>query len=246
MRPVIGITTSVKIDGEDKDRLRIYLNMAYSDAIYAAGGLPLLIAPPPGADPGTLDAILDRLDGVLFTGGHDLHSRHYGRPLHPRTEPMHERRGCFEVEFFRRADARGLPILAVCLGQQIANVARGGALIQHLDDIAAAPRIAHQERGAETPVHPIAIQRGSRLAAIVGRLHMDVNSRHHQAIDPDALGAGLRVAARAPDGVIEAVECEQDRFLIAVQWHPEDMTSQAAHFALFRALVAAAAVRVSV
>lgn len=245
MQPIIGITTSIRTDHDGQERLRVYLNAAYSDAIYAAGGLPWLIAPPPTVSAPGLDSLLEHLDGVLFTGGHDLHPRHYGRPVHPHTKPMHERRGRFEVEFFRRADACGIPILAVCLGQQVANVARGGTLIQHIDDGAGDPRILHQETEteADTPVHAVEIDSGSRLHAIVGGTRLEVNSRHHQALDPQALGAGLHITARAPDGVIEAVEAEGDRFLVAVQWHPEDMTSRAEHFALFRALVDAAAIR---
>lgn len=240
MRPIIGITTSVKLDGEDNQRLQIYLNTAYSDAIYAAGGMPLLIAPPPVVNAEILDEILSRVHGVLFTGGHDLHPRHYDQTVHERTEPMHERRGQFEVEFFRRADVRGRPILAICLGQQVANVARGGRLIQHVDDLKASPHIDHQERGAATPVHAADIREDSLLATIVHGTTVEVNSRHHQAVDPGSIGDGLRPVAFAPDGVIEAVESTDGRFLVGVQWHPEDMTARAEHRALFAALVEAA------
>lgn len=249
MRPTIGITTSVKREIEDAEHLRIYLNAAYADAIYEAGGLPLLIPPPPTPDPLWFDEILDRVDAVLFTGGHDLHPRHYRQTAHAKTEPMHERRGQFEVEFFRRADSRKTPVLAICLGQQVANVARGGSLIQHIGDQTtavvadgrqAAANIEHQDSSAETPVHAAEIRRDSRLATIIRASTVEVNSRHHQAVDPAALGAGLRPVAFAPDGVIEAIEATDDRFLIGVQWHPEDMTGRAEHRALFAALVAAA------
>lgn len=264
MRPVIGITPSFVHDKGPPPRNRVMLNAAYADAIYLAGGLPLVLAPPPegmprapesassrpaagndrsapaaGPEEAVYSQVLQRCDGLLFTGGPDLDPRHYGQKPHEKTQVMHPRRDAFDIGLFRAADAVRKPILSVCLGCQIANVARGGCLIQHVDDIRRENPLTHHLPGGESAYHDIEITPGSALAKIVGGTRIRVNSRHHQTLDPSSVGDELRVVAHAPDGIIEAVENMEGRFFLAVQWHPEDMIDRREHLALFEALVAA-------
>lgn len=234
-RPVIGVTMSFASD--PGQRPREYLNAAYTDAVLAAGGLPQPLPVPEKFDPELADELLARLDGLLFTGGPDLDPRHYGQTRHPQTEVMDARRDGFELELFKRAEKRGVPILAVCLGCQIANVARGGCLIQHLEDTPRPTPIRHRTEDGSDAFHPVQIEPRSRLSQIVGRSQMEVNSRHHQALDASQFGGGLRPVAFAPDGTVEAAEDAGANFLLAVQWHPEDLTDRPEHLALFRALV---------
>ncbi len=248
MRPVIGITAGFDVAPNVEPRCeRLTLLAPYFDAIYAAGGLPRPLAPPPEFDDALLDEILHGLDGLLFTGGPDVDPQSYGQLPHRETHTLHPRRNAFDLALFRRADtlrqrspyATPLPILAICLGFQQVHVARGGRLIQHLDDVSRSPPTPHRApRGGA--FHPVRIEPSSHLAEIVGTTELDVNSRHHQAVDPAYPGQGLRPAASAPDGVLEAHEDCDGRFLLAVQWHPENLTDRREHLALFRALVDAA------
>lgn len=240
MRPVIGVTMSFSDEMGSPPRPRAYLNAAYTDAVLAAGGLPMPIPIPREPDPDLIAAMLRRCDGLLFTGGEDLDPRHYGQPKHPQTSVMAARRDAFELPLFKAADASGLPTLCICLGCQIAGVARGGCLIQHVDDLPATPRIVHHMPDFTSAYHPVRVRPESRLARIVGATHFEVNSRHHQVLKPDQTGDGLHAVAFAPDETVEAIEAAGDRFLIAVQWHPEDLIDRQEHFRLFTALVTAA------
>ncbi len=241
MRPLIGITVSAETTKSVPPRDRMYLNTAYSDAVFAAGGLPYPLPLPAAASPAVLDELLAPLAGLVFTGGDDLDPRHYGAERHPATEVMHPRRDAFELAFFRRADAARLPILAICLGCQVAHVARGGRLHQHIDDLSRTPALAHRSVNWQPAYHAVRIAPDSHLARIVGTTELETNSRHHQAVDADRPGRGLRTVAHAADGVLEASEDFTDgRFLLAVQWHPEDMIDRSPHLRLFEALVSAA------
>ena len=200
----------------------------YAEALRRAGIEPVLISP---GQP----ARLDGLDGLLLTGGTDLNPARYGATPHPGNEQPDDERDELETMLLRQAlDAR-LPVLAICRGLQLFNVAHGGTLIQHLDNAA-----VHVVRGDDpaTPAHEIAVAADSRLAAILGEGSHAVNSRHHQAVE--RVGAGLTIAARStPDGVVEALERSDLPFAVAVQWHPEDQArrdpSQKKLFAAFRA-----------
>ncbi len=237
-RPRIGITSNIAPDEHQPDRIRCYVNSAYVDAIFAAGGLPLVLPPPPVDAPlALMDELLATCDGILFTGGPDLDPRHYGQARHAKTEVLPARRDHFEVEFFRRADQTDAPILAICLGCQVANVARGGALVQHVDDLPRTPAIEHYKPDHSTAYHPVTVQPDTRLAAILGTRELEVNSRHHQVLDAREVGGRLRPVAFAPDGVVEAAEGVDRRFMVAVQWHPEDMIDRPEHLRLFEALV---------
>lgn len=241
MRPRIGITCNFEADGSRPARQRLVLNAAYSDAVLAAGGIPRPIATPPAPDPELMRELLGDCDGLLFTGGPDLNPQHYGQPPHPRTQVLHERRDRFDIELFRLADQADKPILSICLGCQIANVARGGALVQHVDDLKRSCEVRHYNPDHSPAFHSVRIEPDSLLARIVGRTQMEVNSRHHQVIHPQQVGGRLRAVAFAPDGVVEAAEDAQGRFLLAVQWHPEDLIDRPEHLSLFRALVEHAA-----
>ncbi len=236
-RPVIGITSSFRQTPPPTLRPQLLLNAAYSDAVFAAGGLPRPIALPEEPDTDLLDELLSGLGGLIFTGGGDLDPRQYGQPPHPRTEIMHPRRDRLELALFRRADERRLPILAICLGHQVAHVARGGRLIQHVEDLPRSPAIVHHRPDGQA-FHPVTVATDSRLARVLGSTELEVNSRHHQIVDAAAGGRGLRPVAFAPDGVLEGAEDCQDRYLLSVQWHPEDLLDRPAQLQLFADLVA--------
>ncbi|HET7417047.1 MAG TPA: gamma-glutamyl-gamma-aminobutyrate hydrolase family protein [Solirubrobacterales bacterium] len=248
MRPLIGVTTSevraaerVHQIPEGEPRVReMALGLTYMRAVEAAGGLPLVIPP---MDEEAIEPLLDRLDGICLSGGPDLDPQHYGAEPHSELGPTEPDLDRFELAVARSADARGMPILAICRGTQALNVVRGGVLHQHLPELSADIPHRQQTPGTE-PSHPVRITRGSRLAAALGYEReldvadeLDVNSFHHQAID--RLGEGLEVTARAPDGTIEAVEDPQREFVIGVQWHAETLVHRPYEATLFRRFVEA-------
>jgi putative glutamine amidotransferase len=215
------------------------LGLPYLRGLEAAGGLPVVM--PPLHDE-AIEPLLDRFDGICLSGGPDLDPQGYGAEPHPQLGPIEPDLDRFELAVARRADARGMPILAICRGTQALNVVRGGALHQHLPEIST--EISHRQLipGDQTS-HAVAVEPGSRLAAALRSEEVevgdriDVNSFHHQAID--RLGEGLRISARAPDGTIEAVEDPSRPFLIGVQWHAETLVHRPYEAALFRHFVEA-------
>jgi gamma-glutamyl-gamma-aminobutyrate hydrolase PuuD len=239
MRPIIGVTSSFATEG-DPPRERSYVNAAYTDAIFAAGGIPQPIPAPPEPDEALLENLLLRYDGLLFTGGPDIDPSHYGQQRHPKTTVLHARRQAFELAWFRKADLAEKPILAICLGCQVANVARGGCLVQHVDELPRESPVEHYRPDHSSAYHEVEVESDSRLAEIVGRTRFEVNSRHHQLVDRQHVGGRLRPVAFARDGVVEAAEDRGDQFMIAVQWHPEDLIDREEHLRLFKALVEAA------
>jgi gamma-glutamyl-gamma-aminobutyrate hydrolase PuuD len=251
VHPCIGLTSSFLADtSSDPPREKLCLNAAYSDAVFAAGGIALPLPVPAGGsetgptgDPTAFDELIAAVDGLIFTGGDDIDPRQYGEAAHPKTDLMHRRRSAFEVEFFRRADVAGTPILAICLGFQVAHVARGGKLIQHLDDLERTPLTPHRQDQGRSAFHRVRIAPDCELARVVGATEIETNSRHHQGVDTRHQGHGLRPVAYAPDGVLEGSEDCDGRFLLAVQWHPEDLINRPEHLRLFEALVQAAADR---
>jgi putative glutamine amidotransferase len=184
---------------------------------------------------------LEGLDGLVLTGGTDLNPTLYKREPAPESEEPDDARDELEMRLLGEALASDLPVLAICRGLQMFNVFQGGTLIQHLTS-----SDVHRQKsnGAEAGKHPaahsISVSPNTRLAGIVGAGEHEVNSRHHQAVD--RVGAGLTVSARAPDGVIEALELPGSSFAVAVQWHPEDRIAvRAADRKLFEAFAAAMA-----
>ncbi len=200
----------------------------YVRAVERAGGRPLIVPPSDAA----VEETLDVLDGLLFSGGSDLDPALYGQAQHPETAGIRADRDRGELALLVAALARDLPVLAVCRGSQVLNIAHGGDLVQHLPD-----EVGH-DRHRHTPGvfadHEVAIEQGSGLGALLGN-RAPVKSHHHQGLG--RIGEGLSVVARADDGTVEAVENPSRRFALGVLWHPE----AAEDGALFDALVAAAA-----
>jgi putative glutamine amidotransferase len=214
---------------------RLALNTDYADSIFGAGGEPMLLAPV--MDGGDLPASLVGLcRGFVFSGGPDYPSAWYGEAPHPMTVPIDPARARFDLALMRHALGSGRPVLGICGGEELLNLALGGRLIQHLSQ-------AETHCGDDCDaLHPVCVCAGRLLCGIAGPGSIRVNSRHHQAIHPDGIGRGLMVSARAEDGTIEAVEGEDAaRFLLGVQWHPERLPGESHSAQIFAALVEAAA-----
>lgn len=237
--PLIGVVSDQKIVAENG---RPFMGMyaSYLDCVAAAGGLPVLI--PLGLPSDLLRGIVERLDGLVLTGGGDVDPRCYGETdaagLAQDIKPIRDET---ELQVSRWAAGEDKPLLGICRGHQVVNVALGGTLYT---DIFTQIRTALAHDLDDQPlnhyVHQVVIEPDSRLARIVGTTRIAANSRHHQAVQ--TVGAGLAVTARAPDGIIEATEKPDARFLVTVQWHPENMCGEdPTTDALFAALVEAAA-----
>jgi putative glutamine amidotransferase len=211
------------------------LGMAYMEALEAAGAIPVILAPLP---PREIAPLLDRLDGVCLSGGPDLDPRSYGGGDHPELGPHERDVDEFEIALVRAVQRRGLPLLAICRGLQVLNVARGGTLVQHLPDIVG-PDVEHRQRdSARVVTHAVDVQSGSTLHALMEDQRPLVNSFHHQAVD--RIGSGLRAVAWADDGVVEGLETRSGPFTVGVQWHAECLVERQEHAALFSGLVDAA------
>jgi putative glutamine amidotransferase len=227
-KPVVGITTYLtRAAWGAWDLEAALVPAAYVRAVVSAGGVPLLV--PPGA---SAEETLDAIDGLVFSGGSDLDPELYGEEAHPETDGVVRERDDFELELMRAALARDLPLLAICRGSQVLNVALGGDLEQHVPDRVAAD--THKQTPGVFADHDVEVLGGTRLASIVGD-RTDVKSHHHQGYGE--LGEGLRESARAADGTVEALEDPTRRFTLGVLWHPEEGED----LALFNALVAEAA-----
>ena len=238
--PLIGVTTSTTADGAPgRTPPRAHLNNAYLLAVQKEGGVPVLL--PPHVDDRALDALWSRLDGLLLTGGGDIDPERFGETRQPTVDAVSEARDRLEIALTDRALHERRPLLAICRGVQVLNVALGGSLYQ---DIASetGSTIAHSQTAPrQEPTHDVKVMgEGTRLGATLGALEVTVNSLHHQAIK--RLGRGLRDVAWAPDGIIEGVEMPDAASLVlGVQWHPEELVGHdPTARALFRALVAAA------
>jgi putative glutamine amidotransferase len=246
--PLIAVTTSETrtnpfdqaTDQADPPRREMVLGMKYLEAIGRAGALAVVVPPMPGP---AIPALLDRVDGICLSGGPDLHPDAYGADAHPELGPTEPRLDAFELALARAADERDMPILAICRGMQVLNVARGGTLHQHIPDVVG-DTITHRQPGAPgDPVHGVTVAAGSRLHGILGHRTVQVNSFHHQAVD--VLGERLTVTAHADDGTVEAFESAGSRFVVGVQWHAECLVDHDEQAALFTALVDACAERAS-
>lgn len=236
--PLVAVTSATTLDSRGFERAS--LNLSYLRAIEAAGALPLVITP--GMRREGVEAALGRA-GLVLTGGGDVAPARYGQEPHATIMSVSEGRDAMELVAIEAADAGGLPILAICRGMQVLNVARGGSLVQDIPSMVKGALAHAVQEPRHGPAHAVELAEGSRMARITGAGRIDVNSRHHQALD--RLGAGLTVSGRAPDGIIEAVEAPGERFVVGVQWHPEDMAGHGevgvSAERLFAAFVAAAA-----
>jgi gamma-glutamyl-gamma-aminobutyrate hydrolase PuuD len=212
-KPLIGITTYVTPAKWSYWELEAALIPAdYVRAVERAGGRALLV--PPSED--GVEETLQALDGLLFSGGSDLDPSLYNQERHEETFGIHEARDRAELALLEAALARDMPVLAICRGSQVMNVARGGDLVQHL------PEVVGDEKHKHTPGtfadHDVTLEEGTRLGSLLGE-RAQVKSHHHQGIG--RIGEGLEVAAHAEDGSVEAVEDPDRRFAVGVLWHPE-------------------------
>jgi len=230
--PVIGLTTYLaQAQTGVWDVPAGFLPAVYFQGVTAAGGVAVLLPPQP-VDPDIAERVLDGLDGLLITGGKDVDPAAYGQQPHPATDEPGRQRDAWEFTLLDAALKRELPVLGICRGAQVLNVARGGTLHQHLPDV-----IGHGGHRAGNAVFsklPVRTVPGTRLAALVGE-SVDAQCYHHQAVAE--LGEGLMVSAWDADGVIEALELPGDGFVLAVQWHPEESLDD---LRLFSAIVEAA------
>lgn len=217
--PLIGISAySEQARWRVWDAQAVLLPRPYTDRVSQAGGIPVLLPPVPG-----IAEAVGRLDGLILSGGGDIDPARYNAQPAPQTGSVREDRDTAEFSLLAAAMSRRLPVLGICRGLQVINVARGGSLHQHLPD--AVGHDGHAPVPGAYGAHPVHVAHGSRLAAILGHDEVDVPistpTHHHQAAD--RLGDGLTATAWATDGTIEAFELDPDvsPFVLAVQWHPE-------------------------
>lgn len=214
-RPLIGVNLHFDIELE-KNIERFSVNANYVDTLWAAGGMPRLVPCPTEEH---VSDWLDGLDGFLFIGGPDYPPELYGAEPHKEQRLLHPRRSAADMALARSVLKRELPILGICGGLQAVAIAMGGGLIQHLEG-----PLAHRSPPFGQPLfHSARLLEGSRLREIFGKEQIEVNTYHHQAVHPDKVPDGLRVAALAEDGTIEALEGNGSIFRLLLQWHPEKM-----------------------
>ena len=215
--PVIGITSFRASNTYGYPR--VCVNEAYVASLSQAGAVPLII--PLGLDEDQLEAITERIDGILFSGGGDVHPVRYGSQPHPLVDGVDEDRDRVELFLFSKSIARRIPLLGICRGLQLINVAVGGDLYEDICD--QHPGSLQHQSPADWPreqvAHSVRIEQESQLSAIFGQSELPVNSLHHQGIK--RIGEGLQATAFAPDGIIEAFEIADYPYGIGVQWHPE-------------------------
>jgi putative glutamine amidotransferase len=245
-RPLIGVTTSEvrrkqrakPLPQGDLPQPEIVLGVVYARAVEQAGGVPVVLPPLADRD---VEPLVEHLAGICVSGGPDIDPAAYGADRHPKLGTVEPELDAFELAVVRRADALGLPVLGICRGCQVLNVARGGTLHQHVPDVSDGS-VAHRQTasGRET-THDVRIEPGSRLAGLVGPEDLAVNAFHHQAVDRP--GRGLRAVAWAPDGIVEGIEGDGDALYLGVQWHVETLVHLERHARLFEALVDRAAGR---
>jgi len=236
MSAIIGITTS-QITNK-YGRPTTLLTEACSWAILGAGGVPVLI-------PSVLDAagrrsLFPRVDGILFSGGGDIHPRHLAGQPRASAEEVDDARDVLELDLLSMSTSAGKPFLGICRGCQLVNVGLGGTLYTDLPDEPGGP-INHQHPGNERSVlvHRVALEGGTRVSEVMDQVDLTVNSHHHQGLKD--LAPGVRASGWAEDGLVEAIEIPDHPFGLAVQWHPEWLTDQQSTRNLFRRFVEAAA-----
>lgn len=240
-KPIIGITVSEML--EDRSRRKPtwksfdYLKHEYHEAVRKSGGIPILL--PNAGQSAVADDIIETLDGLLLTGGGDLHPSYYSQEPHPNLTETTGNRDSFEMALTRIALETDKPVMAICRGHQVLNVALGGTLYQDLSCLPNNDTIQHSDPEQTAKVfHDIIITPGSLLHRIIGADHIETNSSHHQMIDKP--GAGLVIVAlSSTDNIPEAIEHTHKRFVLGLQWHPEAIFERDHSRKLFRALVEA-------
>lgn len=235
--PLIGVTASYS-PADSSRAAHFFVYEAYLQAVFKAGGLPVIIPPMLAGQP--LQELFARVDGILLTGGGDIAPHIFGGLPHPRVYGIEPERDTLEIELVRLAATERKAFLGICRGIQVVNVALGGTLFtdiadQHTTDL-------KHDNWPDSPrnylAHTVRVEEGSRLAGILGSLELPVNSLHHQGVQHVA--PGLRASACATDHLVEGLELPNHPFGLAVQWHPEWLQDHPAQRALFRALVEAA------
>lgn len=219
-RPLVALSaTSAPPEGPGHPT-RVRVNDAYVRALQAAGLVPLIV--PPSLDDDEVRSLVHGVAGIVLSGGEDVDPATYGAPRHPATQAPHTGRDATERALVIAARDARRPLLAICRGIQMLNVALGGTLVQDLPSERPSAILHARPDAADRRVHGITVQAGSRLAAALGATQFDANSMHHQAVD--RLADTLRATAHASDGVIEGVEtATDDWWVLGVQWHPEEL-----------------------
>jgi len=233
--PIIGITVSKILK---KHRFYNQSPSAYSEAIIRAGGLPILI--PVEFPVSNITSLFNQMDGLLLSGGGDVSVAFYNGESNPTIEGVCEERDQLEIELLKNAIKAKKPVLGICRGTQLINVALGGTLYTHVPEQFKTEIIHNtpEEKGRDCLVHEVELDPNSKIGKITGQNRISVNSFHHQAIR--TIAPKLRVTARATDGLIEAVELAGDPFgVIGVQWHPECLLELQPHLEIFKAFTAA-------
>ena len=241
-RAIIGLSTSemreperVRHDPHSEPAMReLALGLTYPEAVRRAGAVPVVIPP---MDAAAIEPLLDGLWGLCLSGGPDLHPSCYGAQPHPELGPTEPHLDDFEIALLRAAEARDMPVLAICRGLQVLNVARGGTLIQDLPSERPSEIDHRQSQAVATATHDVTLE-DSLTADCLGLRAARVNSFHHQAVD--RLGDGLRAVGWAPDGVVEAIEATDRSYTVAVQWHAESMVRSPEQARLLEAFTAVA------
>lgn len=213
-RPVIGISAS-----RSEEKHQLLLTETYLNAVYRAGGLPVVL-PSSVADGEAVEELLDHVDGVLLSGGIDVHPRHFGEEVHPACGAIDETRDAFELALTQRAIGRGMPVFGICRGIQVLAVALGGTLFQDIESQLGLPASAHrQEEPMDDYKHAVRFKEGGLLARVTGTTLMLTNSKHHQSIKE--AGDRLVIEGITMDGIIEAVSMAGNESVFGVQFHPE-------------------------
>lgn len=231
-KPLIGINTDYRSNKQDSNAFA-YVASGYFDAIFQAGGLPVLL--PPYDEENDLEELLNRLDGVLLIGGADLDPRRDGWMLHPTVRLQDSRRESSDRKLMRRVAERRTPVLGIGAGMQLINVSQGGNLMLHIpDDLPHA--LPHLDPLDPDHRHTLQLSPGSIMDRVYGDGELRVNSMHHMAVDEVA--PGFAVTARCPDGVVEAIESNmEDWFAFGTQFHPEASTASALDMRIFEEFV---------
>lgn len=235
MKPLIGLSPSYY---EHKEMDRSILGKSYTDSVQRAGGLPVLI--PPIIEKADLAQLICKLDGIVLTGGDDLHPKYYGESPEPLTpKPFHLRRGEHDRQIFEYIWEHRVPTLAICLGMQEVNVFLGGTLFQDIPTQMESP-LVHRIGDWFEARHEVELEEGSFLHQLTGQRRVDTNSAHHQAVRD--VPESLLATGRSSDGLVEVLEPRDSSIpLLAVQWHPESETNDMIGIDLFKWLVAEAA-----
>jgi putative glutamine amidotransferase len=237
-KPVIGIVLDLAKDSNKYAYAPLpwyAIRKCYADAVINAGGIPIML--PYSSD---VSVLLNMIDGLIIPGGdEDINPKFYGRDIISNKVKTNDIRAEFELGIVKQALKMDMPILGICNGLQVINTVFGGTLIQHIPDVVNGGINHEQPDPKNVPTHAIVIESNSLLARLAGNVKVMVNSTHHQAIE--TVGKGLNVCALAEDGIIEAVESTDYKFLIGVQWHCEYLNSELDHN-LFKRLVEASSV----